>query len=72
MSVSIGIKASEILAYFMGGLSAGIISIAIIKHDFRSEKFQRVLLDSADLLLLSLVVLLVAALLEAFVTPILF
>lgn len=62
----------EILAYFMGGLSAGIISIAIIKHDFRSEKFQRVLLDSADLLLLSLVVLLVAALLEAFVTPILF
>ncbi len=62
----------EILAYFIGGLSAGIVSIAIIKHDFRSEKFQRVLLDSADLLLLSLVVLLAAALMEAFVTPILF
>lgn len=62
----------EILAYFIGGLAAGIISIAIIKHDFRSKKFQHVLLDSADLLLLSLGMLLIAALLETFVTPILF
>lgn len=62
----------EILAYFMGGLSAGIISVAVIKHDFNSEKFQHVLLDSADLLLLSLAVLLIAALIETFVTPILF
>ncbi len=62
----------EILAYFIAGLAAGIVSIAIIKHDFRSEKFQHVLLDSADLLLLSLAVLLIAALLETFVTPILF
>jgi len=62
----------EILAYFIAGLSAGIISIAIINHDFRSKKFQHVLLDSTDLLLLSLAVLLIAALIEAFVTPILF
>lgn len=62
----------EILAYFIGGLAAGIISVAIIKHDFRSKKFQNVLLDSTDLLLLSLVVLLIAALLESFVTPVLF
>ncbi len=62
----------EILAYFMGGLAAGIISIAVIKHDFRSEKFRHVLLDSADLLLLSLVVLLFAALIEVFITPLLF
>lgn len=62
----------EILAYFIGGLAAGIISIAVIKHDFRSEKFRHVLLDSADLLLLSLVVLVVAALIEVFVTPLLF
>lgn len=62
----------EILAYFIGGLSAGIISIAITRHDFRSKKFQHILLDSTDLLLLSLVVLLVAALIEVFITPILF
>lgn len=62
----------EILAYFVGGLSAGIISIAIIRHDFRSKKFQHVLLDSTDLLLLSLALLLIAALIETFVTPVLF
>jgi uncharacterized membrane protein SpoIIM required for sporulation len=62
----------EILSYFIGGLAAGIISVAIIKHDFKSEKFQHVLLDSADLLLLSIVVLLVAALIETFITPALF
>jgi len=62
----------EILAYFIGGLAAGIISIAIIKHDFRSKNFHRVLLDSTDLLLLALAVLLFAALIEAFITPILF
>jgi len=62
----------EILAYFIGGLAAGIISVAVIKHDFRSEKFQHVLLDSTDLLILSLVVLLIAALIEVFITPVLF
>ncbi len=62
----------EILAYFTGGLAAGIISIAIIKHDFRTKKFQHILLDSTDLLLISLGLLLVAALIETFVTPVLF
>ncbi len=62
----------EILAYFIAGLAAGIVSIAIIRHDFNSKKFQHILLDSTDLLLLSLAVLLIAALLETFVTPLLF
>jgi len=62
----------EILAYFMAGLAAGIISIAVIKHDFKSEKFRHILLDSTDLLLLSLATLFVAALIEVFITPILF
>jgi uncharacterized membrane protein SpoIIM required for sporulation len=62
----------EILAYFIGGLAGGIIGIAIIKHDFGTTKFEHILLDSADLLLLSLGVLFIAALLEVFVTPALF
>ncbi|MEA2037721.1 MAG: stage II sporulation protein M [Nanoarchaeota archaeon] len=62
----------EILAYFVGGLSAGIVSIAIIRHDFRSDKFRRVLVDSADLLLLALGLLVVAGLVEVFITPLLF
>lgn len=62
----------EILAYFIGGLAGGIIGIAIIKHDFGTAKFEHILLDSADLLLLSFGVLFVAAVLEVFVTPVIF
>lgn len=62
----------EILAYFIAGLAGGIISIAAIRHDFGTKKFEHVLLDSADLLLLSLVVLFIAGVLEVWVTPIVF
>jgi len=59
----------EIIAYFIAGLAGGIISIAVIKHDFRSKNFEKVLLDSVNLLLIALGVLFIAALLEVFVTP---
>jgi len=59
----------EILSYFIAGLAGGIISFAAINHDFGSRKFEHILLDSADLLLLSLVVLFLAGLLEVWVTP---
>ncbi|MBI2139512.1 stage II sporulation protein M [Candidatus Woesearchaeota archaeon] len=62
----------EILAYFLGGLAAGIISIAVINHDFGSKKFRSVIMDSADLLLLAIITLIFAALIEVFVTPVLF
>jgi uncharacterized membrane protein SpoIIM required for sporulation len=62
----------EILAYFVGGLAGGIIGIAVIKHDFGTAKFEHILLDAADLLLLSLGILFLAAILEVFVTPIIF
>jgi len=59
----------EILAYFIAALAGGIISIAVINHEFTSRKFEHILLDSADLLMLSIGVLFIAALLEVFVTP---
>ena len=62
----------EILAYFIAGLAGGIISIAAIRHDFGTQKFENILLDSADLLLLSLIVLFAAAVLEVWVTPLIF
>ena len=62
----------EILAYFIGALAGGIIGIAVIKHDFGATKFEHILLDSADLLLISLGVLFLAALLEVLVTPVIF
>jgi uncharacterized membrane protein SpoIIM required for sporulation len=62
----------EILAYFVGGLAGGIISIAVIRHDFGTKKFEQILLDSADLILISIGILLAAAVLEVFVTPLVF
>lgn len=62
----------EILGYFTAALAGGIISVAVIRHDLGTAKFEHVILDSADLLLLSICLLFVAAILEVWVTPILF
>ena len=62
----------EISAYFAGALGGGIISIAIIKHDVRSEKFWIILQDSLNLVILAVVILFLAALMEVFITPALF
>ena len=62
----------EILAYFTAGLAGGIISFAVINHDFSTKNFGRILIDSTDLLLISVGLLLVAAVMEVFVTPIFF
>ena len=62
----------EILAYFVAGLAGGIISIAVIRHDFKGKKFEHIILDTSDLLLLSLDVLLFSAVLEVWVTPLVF
>ncbi len=62
----------EILAYFVGGLAAGIISVGIIRHDFTSKKFRGVVVDSVDLVLLAVGLLFAAAIIEVYVTPVLF
>ena len=59
-------------AYFAAGLAGGIISIAVIKHDFGTQKFEHVLLDSVDLILVAVFLLVLAGLIEVFVTPLLF
>jgi len=62
----------EILAYFVGGLAGGIISVAIIKHDFGTKKFEKIILDSSELITISLVILFIAALIESYITPLIF
>ena len=59
----------EITAYFMGGLAGGIISIAVIRHDFGSGKFKHILIDSLDLTILAIILLLFATLIEVFISP---
>jgi len=62
----------EIGAYFVGALAGGIISIAVIKHDIHSDKFWTILQDSLNLVIVSVILLFIAALIEIFITPILF
>jgi len=62
----------EIAAYFIAALAGGIISMAIIKHDTRGEKFWNILQDSLNLIILAVIVLFLAALMEVFITPLLF
>jgi len=62
----------EIGAYFIGALAGGIISIAIIRHDIRNDKFWSILQDSLNLIILAVIVLFVAAIIEVFITPVLF
>lgn len=59
----------EIIAYFVIGLAGGIISIAIIKKDLDNDQ---VVTDSLDLILISLGFLLVAGIVEVYVTPLFF
>ena len=59
----------EIAAYFIAGLAGGIISIALIKHNLKDD---RVLLDSLDLILISLGILVVAGIVEVYITPVFF
>ena len=62
----------EISAYFTAGLAGGIISVAVIKHHFKQEKFWHVLYDSISLIILAIIILFIAALIEVFITPALF
>ncbi len=62
----------EILAYFTVALGGGIISIAVLKHSIRSQEFRRALIDSVHLIFISMVMLVIAAGIEVYVTPVLF
>lgn len=62
----------EIASYFIVSLAGGLISVAVIKHEFGTEKFWEVLQDSLNLIILAIVVLFLAALIETYITPMLF
>ena len=59
----------EIAAYFIGTLAGGIIGMAIIKKEFKTDKFWNILHDSLLLIILAIIILVVAAGIEVFITP---
>lgn len=62
----------EIAAYFIAALSGGLLSMAVIRHDTRGEQFWAVMLDSIILLMIAILILIISALIEVFITPKLF
>jgi len=59
----------EIASYFVAGLAGGIISVAVIKHNLNDAKVIR---DALDLFFISFALLIIAAIVEVYVTPHLF
>lgn len=62
----------EIMAYFIGALAGGIISVAIIRKDLQGEGLWKILQDSLILVIIAVVILVLAGLMEVYLTPVLF
>jgi len=59
----------EIGSYFVAGLAGGMISIAVIRHELFDKKFNKVLLDSLNLIMFSIGLILLSAIIEVFISP---
>src|SRR5690606_23397421 len=62
----------EILAYFVGALAGGIISVAIIRKDLEGERTWRIIQDALIMVIAAVIILVIAALMEVYITPRLF
>jgi len=51
----------EIAAYFYGGLAGGILSVALIRKHFKTEKFSKIMVDFSELILIAIGFLVAAA-----------
>lgn len=59
----------EIIAYFIGALASGIISFALVNHDFMDEHFKKIAKDVGILVGVAIIILVAAAFIEVFITP---
>ncbi len=62
----------EIAAYFITALAGGIFGIGVVRHGFKDKRFLRVIGNVVLLLFLSIIILIVAAIMEVYLTPLLF
>lgn len=59
----------EIAAYFIAVMAGGIVGIAVIKHDTKTEKFWSILQDALNLIIAAVIILFLSSLIEVFITP---
>ena len=62
----------EIAAYFITALAGGILGIGVLRHGFKDKRFFRVLENVILLLFMAIIVLVIAAVIEVYFTPLLF
>ncbi len=62
----------EIAAYFITALAGGIFGVGFIRNGWRSKRFLHVVENVALLLFISITILVIAALIEVYLTPLLF
>ncbi len=62
----------EIVSYFLAGLAGGIISVAVIKHDLFDKDYMKIVKDASWLVMLAILFLIVGALIEVFLSPVIF
>jgi len=62
----------EIAAYFITALAGGMFGVGAIRNGIRSQKFLRVVENVVVLLFISIMILVFAAAVEVYFTPILF
>ena len=62
----------EIAAYFTTALAGGIFGIGVVRHGIRDPKFLRIIENTGILLFISILILILAAIIEVYFTPLLF
>ena len=62
----------EIMAYFVTALAGGIFGIGVIRHGIKDKKFLRIVENVVLLLSLAIIILIIAAAVEVYITPLFF
>ncbi|VVB82172.1 Stage II sporulation protein M [uncultured archaeon] len=62
----------EVTAYFITALAGGMFGVGIIRHGVADKKFLKVLLNVVVLISIALAILIIAGIIEVYVTPLLF
>jgi len=61
-----------VAAYFVAALAGGILGVAVIRGDINTEKRWNIFEDVLLLVIIAMIILIISALIEVFITPQLF
>ncbi len=59
----------EIMAYLVGGIAGGILSVAVVRHGIRSPAFRTAAMDSMHLTFFAVILLIISAIVEVTLSP---